>query len=248
MEMDDNDDYRYMLTVIDHFSNFGFAFPLFSKTAEEVAIHLHTLFLVFGPPIYLHSDNGGEFVNALITVLLDKYKIEVGYSSCTQELNIERPVMVKHTIRGNKGKLRSLMVQLQLCWRRKYTNWVQSMLVFVQAIVVNVVVRRWIDLLDEVLFSYRITRQETTGISPFKVMFGREVSFYSLNKKKPSIQFLMLNNEVCRNSPINSLLAEIMKLVRTKQDVVIKKMKRQWDTVNTIVSTFYYFKLNQKGI
>lgn len=76
MEVDDNDGYRYMLTVIDHFSNFPFAYPLISKTAEEVGVHLHSLFRTFGAPKYLHSNNGGEFVNSVISVLLAKYNIE----------------------------------------------------------------------------------------------------------------------------------------------------------------------------
>ncbi len=79
MYVDDNDGYRYLLTVIDHFSNFGFGFPLHTKTAEEVAIHLHLLFCVFGPPTILHSDNGGEFVNRTMDVLRDKYGIQAAH-------------------------------------------------------------------------------------------------------------------------------------------------------------------------
>ena len=45
-----NDGYTYMLTAVDHFSGYPWAFPLFSKTAEEVAFHLVNLFFQFGPP------------------------------------------------------------------------------------------------------------------------------------------------------------------------------------------------------
>src|SRR6185436_6259429 len=76
MEVDENDGYRYMLTVIDHFSNFPFAYPLQSKTAEEIGVHLHSLFRIFGVPQYLHSDNSGEFINNVLQILLAKYKIE----------------------------------------------------------------------------------------------------------------------------------------------------------------------------
>ncbi len=62
---EENDGFRYMLTVVDHFSGFPWAFPLRSKTAEEVAYHLVQLFLMIGPPRILHSDNGGEFVNQI---------------------------------------------------------------------------------------------------------------------------------------------------------------------------------------
>jgi hypothetical protein len=55
-----------MLTVVDHFSGFPWAFPLMSKSADEVAYHLVHLFFLVGPPKILHSDNGGEFVNSLL--------------------------------------------------------------------------------------------------------------------------------------------------------------------------------------
>ncbi len=47
-----NDDYCYLLTVIDHFSGYPWAFPLFTKTAQEVSYHLISLFFMFGPPRY----------------------------------------------------------------------------------------------------------------------------------------------------------------------------------------------------
>jgi hypothetical protein len=62
MEVDYNDGYRYMFSVIDHFSNYGFAFACYSKKAEEIAAHLYSIFCQFGPPKYLQADNGGEFV------------------------------------------------------------------------------------------------------------------------------------------------------------------------------------------
>ena len=63
---DENDGYKYQLTIVDHFSGYPWAFPLFTKTAPEVASHLMRLFLEYGPPNIIHSDNGGEFVNAII--------------------------------------------------------------------------------------------------------------------------------------------------------------------------------------
>ncbi|KAF0768514.1 KRAB-A domain-containing protein 2-like [Aphis craccivora] len=43
--------------------------PLKSKTAEEVAHNLLHIFLTFGAPNILHSDNGREFANKIITEL-----------------------------------------------------------------------------------------------------------------------------------------------------------------------------------
>lgn len=54
---EDNDGYCYLLTVIDHFSGFPWAFPLFTKTAEEVAFHLIELFFQVGPPRFVLTPN-----------------------------------------------------------------------------------------------------------------------------------------------------------------------------------------------
>ena len=47
-----NDGYCYLLTAVDHFSGYPWAYPLFTKTAEEVSYHLVNLFFMFGPPRY----------------------------------------------------------------------------------------------------------------------------------------------------------------------------------------------------
>ncbi|CAF3196073.1 unnamed protein product [Rotaria socialis] len=61
--------YCWILNCIDHFSKFSWAFPLKTKSADEVATRLRELFFVFGPPRLLHSDNGREFVSSVITEL-----------------------------------------------------------------------------------------------------------------------------------------------------------------------------------
>lgn len=84
-----------MLTVVDHFSGFPWAFPLRSKTAEEVAYHLVQLFLVIGPPRILHSDNGGEFVNQIFDNISKIFFLNL--------------LMGKLITPGNKDWLRSLI-------------------------------------------------------------------------------------------------------------------------------------------
>ncbi|MCL4419186.1 transposase family protein [Patescibacteria group bacterium] len=75
---DENDGYRYILTVVDHFSNYPWAFPLYTKQAEETAFLLYDqVFSVFGPPKYLQSDNGGEFVNHVMDDLAQKWNVQL---------------------------------------------------------------------------------------------------------------------------------------------------------------------------
>uniref|UniRef100_A0A673CDC6 Gypsy retrotransposon integrase-like protein 1 n=1 Tax=Sphaeramia orbicularis TaxID=375764 RepID=A0A673CDC6_9TELE len=60
-------DFKWILHARDHYSKFSWAFPLTSKRAAEVAEKLVMLFSMFGPPRILQSDNGREFVAAIIT-------------------------------------------------------------------------------------------------------------------------------------------------------------------------------------
>jgi hypothetical protein len=70
---EENDGFKYMLTIVDHFSGFPWAYPLRSKTAEEVSLHLLNLFFLVGPPRILHSDNGGEFVNKILDLISEVF-------------------------------------------------------------------------------------------------------------------------------------------------------------------------------
>ncbi|XP_060836281.1 KRAB-A domain-containing protein 2-like [Rhopalosiphum padi] len=62
-------EFKFILNYQDHLTKFIQLRPLKSKTAEKVAHHLLNIFLVFGAPNILHSDNGREFVNKVISEL-----------------------------------------------------------------------------------------------------------------------------------------------------------------------------------
>ncbi|CAF1495143.1 unnamed protein product [Didymodactylos carnosus] len=62
-------DVTWILNCVDHFSKFSWAYPLRSKSTNEVAHRLKELFFVFGPPRLLHSDNGTELVATVIVEL-----------------------------------------------------------------------------------------------------------------------------------------------------------------------------------
>ena len=52
---------QYLLTVIDEYSRFPFAFPLRKITSSSVKGCLAQLFSIFGPPSFIHSDRGTQF-------------------------------------------------------------------------------------------------------------------------------------------------------------------------------------------
>ena len=70
--------YRYVLTVIDIFSRFVWLRPLKSKSSEEVAEELESIYVENGARI-IQSDQGGEFKKAVKT-LCDRTNIKLIYS------------------------------------------------------------------------------------------------------------------------------------------------------------------------
>ncbi|KAL7286669.1 hypothetical protein TKK_0019056 [Trichogramma kaykai] len=64
-----HNDYKWIMVYQDHLTKFVILNALKTKRAEEVASHLVRIFLTFGAPCLLHSDNGLEFVNAIINEL-----------------------------------------------------------------------------------------------------------------------------------------------------------------------------------
>ncbi|KAK7601712.1 hypothetical protein V9T40_009153 [Parthenolecanium corni] len=62
-------EYRFIFNYQDHLTKFLTLRPLRTKTAEEVALVLLDVFITFGAPCILHTDNGREFKNKLMESL-----------------------------------------------------------------------------------------------------------------------------------------------------------------------------------
>lgn len=66
---DENDGYRYILTMIDVFSKLAFAIPIKSKSAVDMESAFQTLFVSYRPS-NLQTDEGKEFTNIRVQKLL----------------------------------------------------------------------------------------------------------------------------------------------------------------------------------
>lgn len=60
--------FKYIMHYQDHLSKFHLLRSLTSKRASEVARHLLQIFVDFGAPLILQSDNGREFTAEVIQV------------------------------------------------------------------------------------------------------------------------------------------------------------------------------------
>src|SRR3990172_3044350 len=76
-----NDGKEYIMTVVDHFSCFLWAFPLKHKKAKSVRKKLEQLFKQEGAPDLLQSDNGGEFKAKKIRDLCDTWGVKIANSA-----------------------------------------------------------------------------------------------------------------------------------------------------------------------
>lgn len=61
-----NDDYAYILNIIDVYSLFCMSRPIKNKMAQNIKDTLASVFYTYGFPQILQSDNGCEFVNILM--------------------------------------------------------------------------------------------------------------------------------------------------------------------------------------
>ncbi|XP_037772660.1 KRAB-A domain-containing protein 2-like [Penaeus monodon] len=61
--------YKWIMVYQDHLTKFCVLHPLSSKRAAEVVHHLTDIFLLFGAPYILQSDNGSEFTAEVISEL-----------------------------------------------------------------------------------------------------------------------------------------------------------------------------------
>ena len=73
--------YRYVLTILDHYSRYVKFFPLRTKQSEEVAKQLRTYLHDFGVPVSMITDNGGEFTSQQFRDLCHAHNISLGYTT-----------------------------------------------------------------------------------------------------------------------------------------------------------------------
>ena len=78
-----NKGYKYLLTVIDVFSKYGWIVPLKTKTGNEVAQAFRKLFLS-GSPSRLWTDKGTEFYNQQLKAVLAANNVTL-YSTENEE-------------------------------------------------------------------------------------------------------------------------------------------------------------------
>ena len=97
---DVNRGHNYILTVINAFSKYAWAYALKSKSAEDVATAFERILKKHKAPKHLQTDDGTEFLNKRFQSLMKKYKIN-HYST----YSVLKASIVERFNRTLKGKM-----------------------------------------------------------------------------------------------------------------------------------------------
>ena len=137
---------KYILTLVDHFSRWAEAVPLYNHTSAVVAKALvNNVFSRFGAPMQILSDQGPEFESELFSQLMRWFAVDklrtTPYKPSTNGM-VERFHRTLNTILGK---------------------------------IVNQSQRDWDDCLPFAMTAYRSTVHSSTNFTPSLLFLGREV-------------------------------------------------------------------------
>lgn len=136
---------KYILTVVDEYSRFPFAFPCSDVSTQTVIKHLKSIINMFGVPAYIHSDRGASFMSTELKTFLS------GNGIATSRTTPYNPKGNGQCERYNGIIWKTVMLALKS--HEKNTN-------------------QWEDVLDTALHSIRSLLCTATNVTPHERMFN----------------------------------------------------------------------------
>ena len=135
---------RHILVAMDHFSKWCEAFPTKDQKATTVSnILINKVFSRFGPPVVLHSDQGANFESNLLHEICDLMGI------AKTRTTAYHPQCDGQVERQNRT-LQDMLAAFASEHRDDWDLWI-----------------------DFVVFAYSTSCHESTGYSPYELIFGR---------------------------------------------------------------------------
>ena len=132
-----------ILVIMEYLTKFPVCYPILNKSSQEIASKFLNFVSMFGPPLEILSDQGGEFVNGTL-------------NSLCKDLGISKRVTSPYHPRVDglvERFNRTLIRSLETLSMENPSDWDLQ--------------------LDIALMGYRSRIHSSTGFSPFELMFGR---------------------------------------------------------------------------
>ena len=134
-----------VLVVTDHFTKFAMAIPTKNQTAKTTADSFYNQFIIhYGIPTRIHSDQGANFESDIIKELCKITNMKKSHTSIYHPQGNSGPERFNRTLLDMLGTLENSQ---KLDWK-KYIN--------------------------SLVYAYNCTIHESTGVSPYELMFGRK--------------------------------------------------------------------------
>ena len=170
-----NKGFRYILTVIDCFSKYAWAYPIQRKSGTEVANAMQSIFespekRFLKPPKFLQVDRGPEFYSRVFRQMLNRFNVKMYSTHSTLKASICE--------RFNRT-LKNLMFR-EFSARGSYN---------------------WIDILDDLMKRYNSSVHRTIKCAPLKVQLKDKVKLQAIHNanhastKRGKVKF-QINNTV----------------------------------------------------
>lgn len=180
-----------ILVMTDIFSKYTQTVPTKDQRASTVAEALvKHWFHLFGPPSRIHSDQGRNFESALVQQLCKIYKIE---RSRTTPYHPQGNGQCERFNRTLHDLLRALPPEQK---------------------------RRWPRHLSQVTYAYNTTVHQSTGMTPYYLMFGRE-------PRLPVDFWLGAGSEIDEDVTLEEWVQEHQKSLAAAYDVVQQRVEKR---------------------
>ena len=193
---------RYLLVMVDYATRYPEAVPLKSIDTEHVAEALWNMWTRLGIPSEVLSDNGSQFTSE---VMREVHRLLSIKGKTTTPYHAQCNGLVERFNATLKSMLR------RLCQEKP---------------------RTWDRLVPAVLFAYREVPQESTGFSPFELLYGRTV------RGPMAVQRQLWTGQVCDDDvktsstyvfELRNRIEETCRLARESLLEAGRRQKRQFD-------------------